>query len=402
MTAKDHAYWVAWHTRGRMPGGAPASCPCFSIGCIYPCLSSNSFAVLHAVGGMASYGAGFYRGGNSWAGPSASLHNGAIGGWYSEQWVMPDKGLSVSVMTNHWRRNQTDNSSIFPFDVVADAVSTLTKKYELPTYCSTPKTLPYTLVAQKVDASCMRNTVHKPFTKCSSTSNGFEKLPVAPFKAEVFLDCAKACVADTMCLAWRFISLKNATNYTEITSSGKGCRLIYRRTIVTGIDSTGRRLRGALATDDEEPVAGSDSGAMEAGELAAEGSSRGRRGMLAFVGPAYVCTSDNSATSGEAKAVKSNWNINIGVDNLEPYSSSANGLCVANMTACSDLCLSASQGIPASGFNGNQAQGPCRAWTWNAATKWCYMYSQTPSDITMVSQAPIAHCILKSGKVAGC
>lgn len=117
----------------------------------------------------------------------------------------------------------------------------------------------------------------------------------------MFLDCAKACVADTMCLAWRFISLKNATNYTEITSSGKGCRLIYRRTIVTGIDSTGRRLRGALATDDEEPVAGSDSGAMEAGELAAEGSSRGRRGMLAFVGPAYVCTSDNSATSGEVR-----------------------------------------------------------------------------------------------------
>lgn len=43
--------------------------------------------------------------------------------------------------------------------------------FTLHRYCSTPKTLPYTLVAQKVDASCMRNTVHKPFTKCSSTSS---------------------------------------------------------------------------------------------------------------------------------------------------------------------------------------------------------------------------------------
>ncbi|KAG2436038.1 hypothetical protein HYH02_011750 [Chlamydomonas schloesseri] len=413
MTAKDHSAWVAWHTRGRMPGGAPSSCPCLGAGCLYPCLTTASFNTLHAVGTMAPYGAGFYRGGSNWAGLNATLHNGAIAGWYAEQWVMPDRGLSISVMTNHWRRNQTDNSSIFPFDLLSDAVSTLANKYALSGSCSSPQAPPYTLVFNKTDASCMRNTVHKSFTRCSASTGGYEKLPAAPYKADVFLDCAKACVADTMCLAWRFISLKNATNYTEVTSSGRGCRLIYRFTSTTGI-STGRRLRGAELAS-EGPGAG---GALVAVAAAAadddapdgadETSSAGlvwRRGLRAYVAPAYTCVSDSaspSVTSGEAKAVKSAWSINVGVDTYEPYSSSANGLCVANMTACSDLCLRSSQGVPASGSNGYQEQPPCRAWTWNAQTKQCFMYSQAQSDISLVAQAPIAHCILKSGKVTGC
>ncbi|KAG2489459.1 hypothetical protein HYH03_012095 [Edaphochlamys debaryana] len=389
MSPRDHALWAAWHLSGRTPGVLKTFC---TKNWTAPCITEQDFAMLHAdPPGGTTYAMGWWRSSPNW-GPGintggATVHNGILNGWYAEQWTLPNENIALSVMTNHFRLNFTDNkTNIMPNNVVNDVLRNLAGRYKLPA-CGPNTTVQAWGSRKETNAtnSCWRVTDTIPNTYCKANAGYLGATNyAAPASAANTWACAQLCINDKNCTAWNY--KLNSTNLFT------ACNLIKVINYVIPIFpiGSGRRHRrslteGAPGTQEAHHSADDAADGTEDEELGALTHRRQLQSTLP-----WSCTANNSYTSGIVRRINSTSEGLISFGAAAPYNNPnfKDAPCASSDAQCRDWCLRSQQGV-----------NKCTGWTYNLSTKKCLLFK---GALVRTNQTLTAHCVVFSGMVKNC
>ncbi|KAG2494791.1 hypothetical protein HYH03_007034 [Edaphochlamys debaryana] len=397
LTAADHSKWAIWHLRMASPTSpAPITCPT-GASWLPPCITRFDFAQLHAkppvpVGGSSSYAMGWLPGSPAWTPSAATVnttggqwHNGAVWGWYSEQWYLPAMNMALTVITNHHRRNHTDNSTIMPVDLVTDMLRAISTKYRLPTCPSSTPTFnnfTYALPSPLGSSTCAAASNFTHQARCRANPNYVSSsysISDVVKTYNYYQDCTYWCVKTANCLAWSFraASPEGSRCYWVLQYTRMG-----RRSLADGAGAEGGQQAGADAAE------------------AVEGAAV-RRGLperrLLQTGNASDPVDCTGAAEGYVTGLVRRYSMPFltqrGLGGAVPYNNANQGApCLNSSVDCMKLCLQSYS--PAAG-------GPtrCTGWSYNASLRKCFLFNGT---VSLRSEPYAPHCVLTSGTVSPC